>query len=111
MALSDAVIGLKAYKEVDQRMELLWHEVDMAIVSPRMDIRTTSLPSIEIRDVSLSRHFSMLPKDLTGGNRMFSKQPGRQTRPSSLYSQTWRRCFPTLPKGYRQTSSSLCLLS
>ncbi|CAK7563061.1 MAG: ribosome bioproteinsis protein ytm1 [Sporothrix epigloea] len=38
MSLSDAVIGLKAYKEVDHRMTDLWHALDKAIVAPRMDL-------------------------------------------------------------------------
>ena len=54
MSLSDAVIGLKAYKEVDQRMALLWHSVDEAIIRPRTDIRTTELPCIITDGVSLS---------------------------------------------------------
>lgn len=41
MNLSDAVIGLRAYKEVDERMEQLWRHLDSAIVSPRM---ATNLP-------------------------------------------------------------------
>lgn len=35
--MSDAVVGLKAYKETDERMEQLWRNLDGAIVSPRMD--------------------------------------------------------------------------
>lgn len=54
MSLSDAVIGLKAYKEVDQRMALLWHSVDEAIVNPRTDIGSPELPSIVTDGVSLS---------------------------------------------------------
>ncbi|KAF5523524.1 Centromere/kinetochore protein zw10-like protein [Colletotrichum aenigma] len=46
MTLSEAIIGLQAYKEVEDRMSKLWHEVDQAIVSPRMDIEAPSLPSI-----------------------------------------------------------------
>ncbi|KJR83781.1 centromere/kinetochore protein ZW10 [Sporothrix schenckii 1099-18] len=38
MSLSDAVIGLKAYKEVDRRMVELWHALDKAIVAPRTDL-------------------------------------------------------------------------
>lgn len=53
MCLSDAVIGLKAYKEVDQRMRQLWHDVDQAIVSPRMDITNGSPPAIRVQGVSL----------------------------------------------------------
>ncbi|KAJ0372325.1 hypothetical protein COL154_000048 [Colletotrichum chrysophilum] len=46
MTLSEAIIGLQAYKEVEDRMSKLWHEVDQAIVSPRMDVEASSLPSI-----------------------------------------------------------------
>ncbi|OTA99938.1 hypothetical protein M426DRAFT_268477 [Hypoxylon sp. CI-4A] len=53
MGLADAVVGLKAYKEVDQRMALFWHSVDDAIVSPRINIKTQELPAIQIEDSSL----------------------------------------------------------
>ncbi|KAF9881101.1 is centromere binding protein at prophase [Colletotrichum karsti] len=46
MTLSEAIIGLQAYKEVEDRMSQLWHEIDKAIVSPRMDSEASSLPSI-----------------------------------------------------------------
>lgn len=46
MSLTDAVVGLKSYKEVDQRMAHLWHEVDQAIVGPRLDIDSPALPGI-----------------------------------------------------------------
>ena len=47
MTLEDAVIGLKAYKEIDERMEQLWRNIDAAIISPRMDAKASSLPSIK----------------------------------------------------------------
>ena len=37
MSLSDAVIGLQAYKEVDDRMGRLWQDLDKAIIAPRTD--------------------------------------------------------------------------
>lgn len=46
MSLPDAVIGLKSYKEVDQRMAHLWHDVDQAIVGPRLDIDNEALQKI-----------------------------------------------------------------
>lgn len=46
MSLSDAVIGLQAYKEVDQRMAQLWHDIDQAVVGPRMDIDHPGAPAI-----------------------------------------------------------------
>lgn len=54
MTLSDAAIGLKAYKEVDERLEQLWHNLDTSIVSPRMNYRATSLQSISANPDELS---------------------------------------------------------
>jgi centromere/kinetochore protein ZW10 len=50
MSLTDAVIGLQAYKEVDDRMKDLWHDVDQAIFTPRMDSTNPSLPGIQVQD-------------------------------------------------------------
>ncbi|KAJ4306341.1 ribosome biogenesis protein ytm1 [Collariella sp. IMI 366227] len=50
MSLEDAVIGLKAYKEVDQRMSRLWEDINTAIIVPRMDITKESLPGIHIEE-------------------------------------------------------------
>ncbi|SPJ72705.1 uncharacterized protein FTOL_02434 [Fusarium torulosum] len=47
MSLADAVVGLQAYKEVDERMEQLWRNVDAAIISPRMDVRNNTFPKIQ----------------------------------------------------------------
>ncbi|KAF4120689.1 protein transport protein DSL1/ZW10 [Geosmithia morbida] len=47
MTLADAVIGFKAYKEVDERMEQLWRNIDAAIVTPRMDAKAKSLPKFQ----------------------------------------------------------------
>ncbi|POR31039.1 Is centromere binding protein at prophase [Tolypocladium paradoxum] len=47
MSLPDAVLGLKAYKEVDERMEQLWRNLDAAMVSPRMDISKSTIPAIK----------------------------------------------------------------
>lgn len=46
MSLPDAVIGLKSYKEVDQRMSHFWHDVDQTIVGPRLDIENPAIPNI-----------------------------------------------------------------
>lgn len=52
MSLPDAVTGLKAYKEVDERMEQLWRNIDAAIVLPRMTNNSSSLPRIRAsRDI------------------------------------------------------------
>ncbi|KAL6700819.1 hypothetical protein J3F84DRAFT_344322 [Trichoderma pleuroticola] len=48
MVLEDAVIGLKAYKEVDERMEQLWHNLDAAVISPRMDATRSNPPGIKV---------------------------------------------------------------
>lgn len=48
MILEDAVVGLKAYKEVDERMEQLWHNLDAAVVSPRMDATRSNTPGIKV---------------------------------------------------------------
>ncbi|UNI19654.1 ribosome bioproteinsis protein ytm1 [Purpureocillium takamizusanense] len=46
ITLSEAVIGLKAYKEVDERMEQLWRNIDAALITPRMNTTGTSFPVI-----------------------------------------------------------------
>ncbi|KAH0532939.1 hypothetical protein TsFJ059_001568 [Trichoderma semiorbis] len=48
MVLKDAVIGLNAYKEVDERMEQLWHNLEAAVVSPRMDATRSNIPGIKV---------------------------------------------------------------
>lgn len=48
MTLSDAVVGLKAYKEIDQRMAHLWHEVDQAVIGPRTNLGNSTLPAIVV---------------------------------------------------------------
>lgn len=48
MNLSDAVVGLQAYKEVDERMEQLWRNLDAAIISPRMNVKNDTLPTIQV---------------------------------------------------------------
>ncbi|KAK9426597.1 hypothetical protein SUNI508_00124 [Seiridium unicorne] len=54
MSLAEALIGLKAYKEVGQRMALLWHSVDDAIVRSRTNAESPSLPGITVQDSTLS---------------------------------------------------------
>ncbi|KAK2002710.1 hypothetical protein LX36DRAFT_651975 [Colletotrichum falcatum] len=56
MTLSEAIIGLQAYKEVEDRMSRLWHDVDRAIVSPRMDAKASSLPSIRANENVVELH-------------------------------------------------------
>ncbi|RYP52533.1 hypothetical protein DL768_002360 [Monosporascus sp. mg162] len=80
MSLSDAVIGLKAYKELDQRMALLWHSVDEAIISPRTDLNNSNLPSIVTDDSTLTitgnsdRKVTALFSDLERAMEYFSKR-------------------------------------
>ncbi|KAI6089586.1 hypothetical protein F4821DRAFT_231361 [Hypoxylon rubiginosum] len=54
MTLTDAVVGMKAYKELDQRMALLWHSIDRAIVGPRTRIEAPELPSVKTDDPYLA---------------------------------------------------------
>lgn len=54
LSLADAVIGLRAYKEVEERMEQLWHNLDGAILTPRMNLTSSTLPSIVADTVSLT---------------------------------------------------------
>ncbi|KAL2138676.1 hypothetical protein VTI28DRAFT_6386 [Corynascus sepedonium] len=53
MSLEDAVIGLKAFKEVDQRMSRLWDGINKAVLLPRMDITKDTIPSIHTQDNTL----------------------------------------------------------
>ncbi|TLS25772.1 hypothetical protein PpBr36_07026 [Pyricularia pennisetigena] len=53
MNLSDAVIGLKAYKEVDKRMTDLWLGLDRSIIGPRMNLRAKTLPAIKVGEHSV----------------------------------------------------------
>lgn len=53
MTLSEAIIGLQAYKEVEDRMSRLWQDVDKAIVSPRMNVEAKPLPAIRANEVSI----------------------------------------------------------
>ncbi|KJK94719.1 hypothetical protein H633G_01436 [Metarhizium anisopliae BRIP 53284] len=54
MTLSDAVIGLKAYKETDERMEQLWRNLDGSLISPRMDKTKQPAPSVAAEGDELS---------------------------------------------------------
>lgn len=54
MSLSDAEVGLRAYKEMDERMEQLWRNIDATIVAPRMQVNVQTLPSILVNGATLS---------------------------------------------------------
>ncbi|KAJ4024485.1 ribosome biogenesis protein ytm1 [Fusarium irregulare] len=47
MDLLDVAYGLEFYKEVDEHMEQLWRNLDATVISPRMDIKNTTFPSIQ----------------------------------------------------------------
>ncbi|KAI0401342.1 hypothetical protein F4802DRAFT_434327 [Xylaria palmicola] len=53
MSLADAVIGLKAYKEVDKRMTMLWHGLDQALLRPRTSLEREDVPSIRLEKSTL----------------------------------------------------------
>ncbi|GAW12394.1 hypothetical protein ANO14919_017600 [Xylariales sp. No.14919] len=54
MSLTDAVIGLKAYKEVDKRMAVLWQGLDEALLRPRTVIERGDVPSIRVENSTLA---------------------------------------------------------
>lgn len=56
MSLSDAVIGLKAYKEVDKRMEMFWQGLDQTLIHPRTNIEQGSIPAIQVENVRYAVH-------------------------------------------------------
>ncbi|KAI1821847.1 hypothetical protein F4861DRAFT_551303 [Xylaria intraflava] len=53
MTLADAVIGLKAYKEVDQRMAVFWQGLDEALIRPRTSLEGQDLAAIRVENSSL----------------------------------------------------------
>jgi hypothetical protein len=88
MNLKDAVIGLKAYKEVEERMEQLWHNLDAAIVSPRLQTDAPSLPSITAEPVSCTAY--LLNCSVLICHRMRCVFPGLPIQVLSLSSRIWR---------------------
>ncbi|KAI1425830.1 hypothetical protein F5Y12DRAFT_795025 [Xylaria sp. FL1777] len=54
MSLADAVIGLKAYKEVDNRMAALWKALDQALISPRTILEGGDVPTIRVENLTLT---------------------------------------------------------
>ncbi|KOS17096.1 Centromere/kinetochore protein zw10 -like protein [Escovopsis weberi] len=48
LSLDDIVVGFKAYKEIDERMEQFWRNLDASFVSPRMSAGKAPLPTIKI---------------------------------------------------------------
>lgn len=51
MSLADAVIGLKAYKEVDKRMSVLWQGLDRILIRPRTSRERQDVPTIRVENV------------------------------------------------------------
>ncbi len=52
MSLADVVIGLKAYKEVDNRMAVLWKALDQVLICPRIIPQRGDVPTIRVENVS-----------------------------------------------------------
>lgn len=50
--IDQAVIGLKAYKELDETAKQMWEDLDDIILRPRTDLRLASIPSVRISGVS-----------------------------------------------------------
>ncbi|KAI1199952.1 hypothetical protein F5X97DRAFT_321966 [Nemania serpens] len=54
MSLSDAVIGLKAYREVDKRMEALWQGLNQILIRPRTSLEHGDPPAIRVENSTLT---------------------------------------------------------
>jgi centromere/kinetochore protein ZW10 len=46
MGLPEALVALKALNEVEQRMAVMWHSLDEAIVAPRTSLESDELPGL-----------------------------------------------------------------
>ncbi|KAI0525504.1 hypothetical protein F5B22DRAFT_590218 [Xylaria bambusicola] len=53
LSLADAVIGLKAYKEVDKRMLVFWKDLDRVLLGPRTVLRRGDVPTIIVENSAL----------------------------------------------------------
>ncbi|KAH7408986.1 centromere/kinetochore protein-like protein zw10 [Cadophora sp. MPI-SDFR-AT-0126] len=58
--ISQAVIGLKAYKELDDAARKLWEDLDDVILKPRTNLQAGSIPTVQVKGNSL-----FLGKDVT----------------------------------------------
>ncbi|PVH71756.1 centromere/kinetochore protein-like protein zw10 [Cadophora sp. DSE1049] len=58
--ISQAVIGLKAYKELDDAAKKLWEDLDDVILKPRTNLQAGSIPTVQVNGNSL-----FLGKDVT----------------------------------------------
>lgn len=52
MDINNAIIIMKAYKELDDRIEQFSKGLEDAIITRRINLKLNSLPSIEIQGVS-----------------------------------------------------------
>jgi centromere/kinetochore protein ZW10 len=59
MDLDQAIIGLKAYKELDQAAKKLWEDLDDNILKPRTNLEAGSIPSIQVTGVSATLMIAM----------------------------------------------------
>lgn len=71
MNLSDAVIGLRAYKEVDERATQLWRGIENAILFPRMDTTKKTLQGIYVDAVRRSQNCSTIDAATNMGHRTY----------------------------------------
>ncbi|KAL2889347.1 Is centromere binding protein at prophase [Ceratocystis lukuohia] len=53
LSFIDVLLGLQQFNEVDEHMDQLWHDLDAAILSPRMDIDQWAFHSIQIQGDTL----------------------------------------------------------
>lgn len=63
MTLSEAIIGLEAYKEVDDRMSRLWQDIDRAVVFPRMDAEAMARPAVSVSEVRYTQNLALPHSD------------------------------------------------
>ncbi|KAI1305742.1 hypothetical protein F5Y03DRAFT_150497 [Xylaria venustula] len=54
MSLADAVIGLQAYKEVDNRMAVFWKALDQVLIGPRTNPQLEEIPTIRAESPALT---------------------------------------------------------
>ncbi|KAI1166293.1 hypothetical protein F5B18DRAFT_648729 [Nemania serpens] len=54
MSLADAVIGLKAYREIDKRMEALWQGLNQILIHPRTSLERGDPPAIRVENSTLT---------------------------------------------------------
>jgi hypothetical protein len=47
------LVGLKAYKELDQAAQKAWENFDEIVLKPRTELVPGNLPTIQIQEVSL----------------------------------------------------------